>query len=187
LAQTLTLLMLGTGTTGASIGLALRRAGEQFHRIGFDPDPQTARRAQQAGAVDRIVNHAAGAAAEADLVLLNLPSPYSLPTIEAIADRLKADTVVLSTAGLHTAAIDPVRERLAPNHACVGAVPFLGPLSALTEAEVEASADLSTAGCWDRCAGYTGGDRGLYGSGHDPAATPFFLSKPNWIGDRSVG
>jgi len=140
-AQTLTLLMLGTGTTGASIGLALRRAGENFQRIGYDPDPQTLRKAQQLGAVDRIVNNPAGAASEADLVLLNLPGPNSLPTVEAIAGRLKADTVVLSTAGLHGPAMDPVRERLAPNHPCVAAVPFLGPLAALFDAEGEASAD----------------------------------------------
>lgn len=141
MAQTLTLLMLGTGTTGASIGLALRRAGENFQRIGYDPDPQTLRKAQQLGAVDRIVNNPAGAASEADLVLLNLPGPNSLPTVEAIAGRLKADTVVLSTAGLHGPAMDPVRERLAPNHPCVAAVPFLGPLAALFDAEGEASAD----------------------------------------------
>src|SRR3990172_3922846 len=133
--------MLGTGTTGASIGLALRRAGENFQRIGYDPDPQTLRKAQQLGAVDRIVNNPAGAASEADLVLLNLPGPNSLPTVEAIAGRLKADTVVLSTAGLHGPAMDLVRERLAPNHPCVAAVPFLGPLAALFDAEGEASAD----------------------------------------------
>ncbi len=146
MAQTLTLLLLGTGTTGASIGLALRRAGEHFHRVGFDPDPQTLRKAQQAGAVDRTVNNPAGAAAEADLVLLNLPAPNSLRTVEAIADRLKAETVVLSTAGLHGDAIHPVRERLAPNHPLVGAVPFLGPLSVLSQIEAEPSADLFDGG-----------------------------------------
>src|SRR3990170_7028515 len=135
MAETIKVLILGTGTSGASIGLALRRANESFHRIGFDPDPQIARKAQQAGAVDKVVGHPGGAAAEADLVLLNLPAAQALPSIEAIADRLRTDTVVLSTAGLQDAPMHSIRARLAPKNPRLRAVSFLGPRRALAPVE----------------------------------------------------
>jgi len=131
MAETINVLILGTGTAGASIGLALRRAGANFNRIGYDPDPPTARQAQRTGAVDKVVSHPGGAAAEGDLVLLNLSSAQALRAAETIAERLKADTVVLSTAGLRDAALQEVRTRLAPKNLCLGAVPFLGPRRAL--------------------------------------------------------
>jgi len=138
MAENISILILGTGSTAASMGLALRRAGENFNRIGYDPDPATARQAQQAGAVDKVISHPRGAAEEADLVLLNLSSPHALWAAEAIAERLKPDTVVLSTVGLRDAAMQAVRMRLAPKNLCLGAVPFLAP----TEVVGESAADM---------------------------------------------
>jgi prephenate dehydrogenase len=144
MAETINVLILGTATAGASIGLALQRAGANFNRIGYDPDPPTARQAQQTGAVDKVVSHPGGAAAGADLVLLNLSSAHALWAVEAVADRLKPDTVVLSTAGLRDTMMQGVRARLAPKNLCLGAVPFLGPHRALapTEGVGEPAADM---------------------------------------------
>jgi prephenate dehydrogenase len=127
MAETINILLLGTGVTGASIGLALRRAGQGFQRVGFDPDPATARQAQQGGAVDKVVNHPGSTASDADMVLLNLLAAQALPSVEAIAERLKPDTVVLSTVGLQDVPLEQVRARLSPKNLCLGAIPFLGP------------------------------------------------------------
>jgi prephenate dehydrogenase len=125
------LLILGTGTVGASIGLALRRAGDNFQRLGYDPEPRTAEQARQSGAVDRVVQHPGNAAAEADLVVVTLPPAAALDAVEALADNLRPDTVVLYTFHLLTGVLEKMQGALGPGRPCLGAVPFLGPRRAL--------------------------------------------------------
>ena len=135
------LLILGTGTVGASIGFALRRAGDNFDRIGCDPRGKLAQEAHKAGAFDRIVQQPARAAAEADLVLLSLPATLAVDFAGAMAGSLRPETVVLCTLPLPAARMQDVREALGAEHPCLGAVPFLGPQRALApNGEPEAAA-----------------------------------------------
>jgi prephenate dehydrogenase len=127
MAQPVRVLILGTGTVGASIGLALRRAGAGFERIGFDPDSQTAHQAEKAGAVDRLVRNPAGSARQTDLVILTLPGTLAIDAAEAIAGDLQPETIVLCTHRLQTQMLEQVRARLGPGNPCLGTVPFLGP------------------------------------------------------------
>jgi prephenate dehydrogenase len=125
------LLILGTGEVGASIGLALRRAGENFQRIGYDPDHRTGQQAQKIGAIDRLVQTPAGAAREADLVVLTLPPTAAIDAATAIAEDLRPETVVLCTFRLEAGALRDIQSALGPARPCLGAVPFLGPQRAL--------------------------------------------------------
>jgi prephenate dehydrogenase len=135
------LLILGTGEVGASIGLALRRAGDNFQRIGFDPQPERGQRAQQAGAVDRLLTSPRGAAREADLVVLTLPPEQAVELAAVIAGEIRPDTVVLYTFRLQAEALGKISQALGPSVPCLGAIPFLGPQRALAPGPGEASAD----------------------------------------------
>jgi prephenate dehydrogenase len=141
MAEPVRLLILGTGTVGASIGLALRRAGENFDRIGCDPRGKSAQEAHKAGAVDRVVQQPARAAAEADLVLLTLPPAQAIDFASAISGSLRPETVVLCTFHFQAGWMQSVREKLGPDHPCLGTVPFLGPQRAMAlDGEPEAPA-----------------------------------------------
>jgi prephenate dehydrogenase len=147
MAPTVSVLLLGTGLVGRSIGLALRRAGEGFERVGFDPDVMTARQAREADAIDRATSDVAGAAAKADLVVINLPIRQALDVSEVLAEGIRPDTAVLVTYHLQTSLLEGLRQRLPGANPILGAVPFLGPQRALGPvAALEPSADLFDGG-----------------------------------------
>ncbi|HSR47779.1 MAG TPA: prephenate dehydrogenase/arogenate dehydrogenase family protein [Anaerolineales bacterium] len=129
--ETVTILIAGTGQIGTIIGLALRKAAETFQRIGFDPDPKVSQQARKLGAIDREAGDLARPAAEADLVILTLTAERALEAAEALAGRLRPDTVVLSTGRLQGPTLDAIRSRLSPHSPVLGTVPFLGPRRAL--------------------------------------------------------
>ena len=129
--QPVRLLILGTGTVGASIGLALRRASPDIERVGYDPRGEAAQSAHKAAAVDRVVSRPSKGAGDADLVILTLPAAAAITAAENLDGALRPDTVVLCTARLHGRLMEDVRSRLGPANPCLGAVPFLGPQHAL--------------------------------------------------------
>jgi len=145
MAEAVRVLILGTGTVGASIGLALRRAGPNFDRVGYDAQSQTAQQAQKIGAVDRLIRDPSRAAAEADLVVLTLPLAPAVAAAEDIAGSLRPDTVVLCTFRLQTKLMEAVRAKLKPANPCLGAVPFLGPQAALAAHDAEPGAPTADA------------------------------------------
>jgi prephenate dehydrogenase len=180
MAQPVKVLILGTGTVGASIGLALRRAGAGFERIGFDPDPQKAQQAEKAGAVDRLVRNPAGAARQADLAILSLPGIVAVEAAEVIAGNLPPETIVLFTHRLQSQLLEQLRAKLRPDNPCLGTVPFVGPAQALAPSS---DIDIPAAGLFD------GGQLGIVAPAGTPegaieialdlaailGATPFFL------------
>jgi len=142
-----TILLLGTGATGASIGLALRRAGENFRRVGYDPQAAVARRAQQSGAIDRAIGRPYAAAAEADLVVMSLAAPHALEVAQAVGADLRPDTVIVSVARLPAATLSTLRAAFGAAHPLFSAVPFLGARRALTPGDAPApAADLYDGG-----------------------------------------
>lgn len=180
MAQPVKLLILGTGTVGASIGLALRRAGPNFERIGYDPRSQTAQQAQKSGAVDRLVHQPAQAAGEADLVVLTLPPTQAMDAAGALAGNLRPETVVVCTFRPQAKWMEGLRAKLGPANPCLGTVPFLGPQRALA-LDGEAGAPAADA--------FDGGMLGIVAPAGTPegaieicldlaailGATPFFL------------
>ncbi|MER3468785.1 MAG: prephenate dehydrogenase/arogenate dehydrogenase family protein, partial [Thermoflexus sp.] len=92
--------IVGLGTMGVSLGLALRRALPQVRLVGHDPDPERAREALRHQAVDRTDWNLPGACEGADLVLLALPLAEIEGTLRAIAPALEEGTLVMDTAEL---------------------------------------------------------------------------------------
>ena len=64
---------LGLDQIGTSIGMAMAQAEiqQEILRIGYDPDPRLAHRAQELEAVDRLVGHPRNAPKSADLVIID--------------------------------------------------------------------------------------------------------------------
>ncbi len=121
------LLLLGTGTVGASIGLALHRASDSFRRVGYDPDRQTLRAAAAIEAFDKGVGRAADGAAEADLVVLCLEPTAARRALESLSGRLRPDVVILSTTPTQATLVEAWRAALGPANPYLAAVPFVGP------------------------------------------------------------
>ena len=96
--MTVQITILGLGQLGSSIGLALVNAKDQLLRVGNDREPEVAKLAQKAGAVDKIVFTLPDSVAEADLVILAVPVDEVHFTLETIAPHLKAGAVILGTA-----------------------------------------------------------------------------------------
>ena len=67
------LTIVGLGTVGTCVGLAIRAVTGQVRVVGHDPDPERAKRAKTLGAVDQTQWNLIAACEGADLVFLDLP------------------------------------------------------------------------------------------------------------------
>ncbi|MFB0612821.1 prephenate/arogenate dehydrogenase family protein [Aurantiacibacter poecillastricola] len=86
--------IIGLGLLGGSIGLAVREHLAGVETTGHDVDPKVRERARQRGLVDTVVDDAADAVRDADLVILCVPVGAMASAAEAIAPGLSADAVV---------------------------------------------------------------------------------------------
>ncbi len=84
----------GTGLIGASVGMALRAGG--WRVVGWDPEPATARRAAELGALDAVADDRTDAMAGADLVVLAGPPAAVVATLPELA----TDALVTDVAGI---------------------------------------------------------------------------------------
>jgi len=89
--------IIGLRQIGSSIGLALAQVKDQVTRIGNDLEPGIARRAEKAGAVDKIAFSIPATVRDADLVILAVPVDELRMTLESIAPDLKPGAVVIDT------------------------------------------------------------------------------------------
>lgn len=119
--------IVGLGTLGVSLGLALRRALPQVRLVGHDPDPERAREALRHKAVDRTDWNLPGACEGADLVLLALPLAEIEGTLRAIAPALGEGTLVMDTAELKAPVMGWAQAHLPTTVAFIGGHPILRP------------------------------------------------------------
>ncbi len=91
--------IIGLGCIGTSLGLALRASADAEHLeiIGVDIDPGTARKAQKAGAVDRVEYNLDLALRKARLVVLAVPLAALRETLESVGHLLEPDSGVVVT------------------------------------------------------------------------------------------
>ena len=87
--------LIGCGLMGGSFALALQRAGLVEHVTGFSPSPGSTEMALQMGVIDKAASSAALAAQGADLVLLAVPVSATQSTLQAIAQVIHKDTLVM--------------------------------------------------------------------------------------------
>ncbi len=119
--------ILGLGTVGISLGLALRRALPEARLVGHDPSHERAREALRRKAVDRTSWNLPGACEEADLILLALPLGEIEATFRAIAPALKEGTLVMDTAELKAPVMAWAQAYLPTSTPFIGGHPILRP------------------------------------------------------------
>ena len=86
--------ILGTGLLGASVGLALRKAGFQGRITGWNRSPGQARLAHEMGAIDEIAADPIEAARSSQITLLSVPIFATLDFMEKLAPVLGPDHLV---------------------------------------------------------------------------------------------
>jgi prephenate dehydrogenase len=125
--MTLKITIVGLGQIGGSIGLALTEKKEAFYRIGHDIDLGTARRAEKAGAVDKIAINLVSAVKESDLIILAIPIDQIRDTLEVIAPNLKDGAIVMDTAPVKEIVSNWTSELLPQDRFYIGMTPVLNP------------------------------------------------------------
>ena len=122
--KTETITIIGLGRTGASVGLALRRADLGITVAGYDEERETMKAAQEAGAIDRAEGNLGRAAAAADILILAVPVQAVEKVLQIIGDRVREHALVLDLTGLKARSQALAREYLTQGH-FVGAAPVL--------------------------------------------------------------
>ena len=125
--MTIRITIIGLGQIGGSIGLALAEKKEAVYRIGHDINLETARRAEKAGAVDKIAINLNSAVRDSDLILLALPIDQIHDTLEVIAANLKENATVMDTAPVKEIVAQWAGELLPKGRFYVGLTPVLNP------------------------------------------------------------
>lgn len=117
--------IIGLGSVGASIGLALRKARQDLVIVGTDRDAELAGRMLKLGAVDRLERRPALACQEAGLVILAEPLQDMAAIMEGIAHALLPGCVVTDIAPLKTDVMRWAQELLPDNVSFVGGHPLI--------------------------------------------------------------
>ncbi len=117
--------IIGLGTTGASMGLALKQEEGNFTIVGHDRDPDAARAASKSGAVDRSEWNLHNACEGADLIILTVPLSELSELFGHIKEDLKPETVIFATVNVLRPAIELAAQGLAPEAHFVAGHPVL--------------------------------------------------------------
>jgi len=123
------ILLIGLDQVGASIGMALNDAEGDVDLIGYDPDRNLSKRAEKAGAVDRLVSHPRKSIASADLVIFSLPIDEVEVYLEHLGGKIKEGAVILDTAQIKVPFFTWAEEHLPEGRSYIGATPIVGPSS----------------------------------------------------------
>lgn len=112
---------------GGSIGLALKRAGSDgFELVGYARRPETADRALQLGAIDRVEGSLASTVDKAALVILAIPTMSVKEILSQIGSHLPAGSVVTDVASTKVQVMKWAEESLPPGVSFVGGHPMAG-------------------------------------------------------------
>jgi prephenate dehydrogenase len=119
--------IVGLGLIGGSIGLALKRAGSDgVELVGYARRPETADRALQLGAIDRVEGSLASAVDKAALVILATPTMSVKEILSQIGSYLPAGCVVTDVASTKVQVMKWAEESLPPSASFVGGHPMAG-------------------------------------------------------------
>jgi len=131
--------IIGLGLIGGSIGLALKRAGSDgVELVGYARRPETADRALQLGAIDRVEGSLASAVGHAALVVLATPTMSVKEILAQIGSHLPAGCVVTDMASTKVQVMKWAEESLPQSVSFVGGHPMAGKeLSGIEVADAE--------------------------------------------------
>jgi monofunctional chorismate mutase len=91
-----TLALIGIGQIGGSIGLSLA-SDRRWRRVGFDRDPEVARRALEAGAIDAVAESIEAACRDTQLAVIATPVDTIPSCIAAVTEALPRGAAILDT------------------------------------------------------------------------------------------
>jgi len=126
--MTVKIAIIGLGQIGASIGLALASHKDQVSTIGYDSAGEVNRKAHAMKAVEKIGHGLYATVEQADMVILALPLDQVRETLQAMAQDVREQAVVIDTAPVKSAVAAWVEEFLPPNRHYVGLSLALNPL-----------------------------------------------------------
>ncbi len=119
--------IIGLGLIGGSMGLAFKRAGsDRVEVAGYARRLETANRALQLGAIDRVESSLTSAVNKADLVILATPTMSIKETLLQIGPHLSAGCVVTDVASTKVQVMKWAEESLPPSVSFVGGHPMAG-------------------------------------------------------------
>ncbi len=119
--------IVGLGLIGGSMGLALKRAGQEGPElVGYARRPETAERARRLGAIDRAESSLAAAVDGANLVMLAVPIMSTKEILSQIAPNLAAGAVVTDVASTKLQVMHWAEEALPQSVSFVGGHPMAG-------------------------------------------------------------
>jgi prephenate dehydrogenase len=125
--MTVQVTILGLGQIGTSIGLALGEHKDLVRRVGNDPEPNIAKRAEKLGAIDQVIYNLPSSVRQADLVILAMPVGEIREVFEAIAQDLKEGAVIIDTSPVKQAVAMWAAELLPPERHFVAWTPTIHP------------------------------------------------------------
>ncbi len=106
--------IVGLGTVGASIGMALRQEKGDFRLVGHDKSADAMKRAVKLGAVEKTSWNLINACDGASLIILALPFGEIRSTMEALGREMPSGILVIDTATLKKPVLDWARGYLEP-------------------------------------------------------------------------
>lgn len=117
--------IVGLGLIGSSIARAVKERLSQAMVTGHDADATVRATARELGFCDAIIDDAAAAVADADLVILAVPVGRMADAAAAVAPGLKADAII-SDVGSSKAGVADALAKVLPDHVVIPAHPVAG-------------------------------------------------------------
>ena len=104
--------ILGLGTLGSSLGLALQRSAAQAEIVGHDKLPEAAQTARKNNVVQRVEWNLHAACEPASLIVLSMPISEIAETLELIRDDVRPNTLVFVLSDVLQPAAQMIEEKL---------------------------------------------------------------------------
>ena len=117
--------IVGTGQVGTMLGLALRASGVPSEIVLLDRDAARAEASLARGAGDRVVNDPVEALAR-DVVVLAMPIPEIVRTLDEHGTRLAPGGLVVDTGSAKAVVVDAMRRTVPAGVHAIGGHPLAG-------------------------------------------------------------
>ena len=118
--------IIGTGLIGASLGLALKKAGiKNTQIIGVDLERSRANKAKKMGAIDKVGNMME-VASQASVIFIATPVMTMKDVMETIGPRLPEGVLVTDTGSTKREVLEWAKEHIPSNVDFIGAHPLTG-------------------------------------------------------------
>jgi prephenate dehydrogenase len=137
--------VIGTGLVGASIGLAVRRAGLCRRVAGYDVDGGELATAVERGAVTDPARSAAEAAADADVVWLAVPVSAVESVAAEVGPAMRAGAILSDSASVKSRVVEALQVGAPPQVHVIGGHPMAG---SAEMGAAHASAELFVGATW---------------------------------------